>query len=116
MESPYRWACGVGVNLANSWWRRRFSERRTLARVGVADELARVAEPADVLAVRAAVAALPTRQRTALVLRYYAAMSVAEAAATMRCAEGTVKSLASQGLSSLRVALTEPSETEVTNA
>lgn len=41
-------------------------------------------------------------QRAVLVLRYFDDLSVAETAAVMRCAEGTVKSQAARGLENLR--------------
>lgn len=49
-----------------------------------------------------ALAMLPRRQRTALVLRYYADLTIAEIADVMECAEGTVKSQISRGLAILR--------------
>ena len=45
---------------------------------------------------------LPTRRKTALVLRYYGAMSEQEIAETMGVRPGTVKSLLSGGLAQLR--------------
>ncbi|MDP3711673.1 MAG: sigma factor-like helix-turn-helix DNA-binding protein [Mycobacteriales bacterium] len=67
------------------------------------DEQAR-GELADfcALAVRRAVAALPLRQRTALVYRYYSDLSVEQTAEAMGRATGTVKSLTSQAIASLR--------------
>lgn len=52
--------------------------------------------------VRQALLALPRRQRTAVVLRHYEHMTEAETARAMGCAVGTVKSLTSRGLASLR--------------
>lgn len=52
--------------------------------------------------VRRALAALPRRQRTAVVLRHYERMTEAETAEAMGCSAGTVKSLTSRGLASLR--------------
>ncbi|MGH9127959.1 MAG: RNA polymerase sigma factor [Acidimicrobiales bacterium] len=49
-----------------------------------------------------ALATLPERQRTVLVLRYYQGLSEAEIAAVLDCRAGTVKSLAHRGLASLR--------------
>ena len=43
-----------------------------------------------------------TEQRTALVLRFFADLSVAETAAAMRCPEGTVKTLTRAAIASLR--------------
>jgi DNA-directed RNA polymerase specialized sigma24 family protein len=48
------------------------------------------------------VKALPPRQRTVIVLRYYEDMHETQIALTMGCARGTVKSLASRALSALR--------------
>lgn len=45
---------------------------------------------------------LPSRQRAALVLRYYMDLSEADIADALRCRPGTVKSLISRGLTSLR--------------
>jgi RNA polymerase sigma-70 factor (sigma-E family) len=97
------WTFRVAINLANSWVRRRMAERRARARLaGQAASAHLDPDPADALAVRQAVAALPRRQRTALVLRYYADLPVAEVAALMGCAPGTVKSLTSKALTALR--------------
>jgi RNA polymerase sigma-70 factor (ECF subfamily) len=97
------WTYRVAVNLANSWLRRRMAERRAHARLsGRAASAHTDPDPADAVAVRRAVGALPRRQRTALVLRYYADLPVAEVAALMGCAPGTVKSLTSKALTALR--------------
>jgi RNA polymerase sigma-70 factor (sigma-E family) len=102
MERPAGWLTRVALNLARSSWRRRAAERRALARL--APPVGETADPdvALILAVRGAVAALPERQRRALVLRYYAHRSVAEVAAEMGCAEGTVKSLTHKAIATLR--------------
>lgn len=57
------------------------------------------------VAVREAIAALPRRQRTALVLRYYADLPVAEVADLMGCPENTVKTLTRRGLQRLGASL-----------
>lgn len=52
--------------------------------------------------VLAAVAALPARQREALVLRYYAELSEAEIAAAMGVSQGAVKSHTARAMAALR--------------
>jgi RNA polymerase sigma-70 factor (sigma-E family) len=63
---------------------------------------------ADRLSVRQALGALPARQRTVLVLRYYCDLTEQEIAAEMGCQPGTVKSQAARGLAALRKQLTDP--------
>jgi RNA polymerase sigma factor (sigma-70 family) len=91
IDSPEAWTYRVATNLANSWFRRRSIERRARdsLRAVRRDDLA--PDPAESLAVRDALARLPRRQRQAILLRYYADLSVEGAAAVMRCAPGTVK-------------------------
>ncbi|MFI5912669.1 SigE family RNA polymerase sigma factor [Dactylosporangium sp. NPDC051541] len=57
--------------------------------------------------VLAAVRRLPTRQREAIVLRYYAELSEAEIADAMGCSRGAVKSHVSRGMQALRKSLEE---------
>ena len=45
---------------------------------------------------------LPPRLRAAVVLRYYDDLSIQETAAALGCTEGTIKSLSSRGLRTLR--------------
>jgi RNA polymerase sigma factor (sigma-70 family) len=111
MASPESWTYRVGFNLAASRFRRRSAERRARARAGEGLD-AHVPDLASALAVRAAVAALPPRQRAAVVLRYFADLSVDDTAAALRCAPGTVKALTSQAITALRATF----EVEVTNA
>lgn len=97
------WTYRVAINLTNSWFRRRVAERRARARFAAQATGAHLdPDAADAVAIRRAVAALPRRQRTALVLRYYADLPVAEVAALMGCAPGTAKSLTSKALTALR--------------
>jgi RNA polymerase sigma-70 factor (ECF subfamily) len=104
MASPEGWAFRVGFNLSTSRFRRVLAERRANQRLGVRTEVLSPLHD-DLLAVRAAVAELPPRQRAAVVLRYFADLSIDQAAAAMGCAPGTVKSLTSQGVAALRVRL-----------
>ncbi len=67
---------------------------------------------ADRLLLLDLLAALPPRQRHAVVLRYLEDLSVAEVATLLGCTEGTVKRAAHDGLRSLRIALTEVEATD----
>lgn len=98
------------VNEVSSRFRRLAIERREAARQRGDDRGARSSEEdiadADVLA--GALRRLPPRQRTAVVLRYYADLGEAETALAMGVSVGTVKSATSRGLASLRSLLAEP--------
>jgi RNA polymerase sigma-70 factor (ECF subfamily) len=99
MQAPRAWLHRVAVNVAHSHFRRVVAERkmRTRAQEHVAVQMER---PEDV-DVRRAVAALPERQKTALVLRYFLDMPVTEVALVMQCPDSTVKSLTRRALQRL---------------
>jgi RNA polymerase sigma factor (sigma-70 family) len=114
MQAPEAWAVRVGMNGLHAVFRRRRIERRALARWAALQGDTAVEVPTgEHDHVRRAVAALPRRQRTALVLRYYLDLSVSETAAAMGCAEGTVKSLTSKAIDRLGHALSPDEEREV---
>lgn len=103
---PFRYVRRAMINANISSWRRWGS------RVRSTDVLDRPAEdeirPAtDRVVVRQALAALPVRQRTVLVLRYFCDLSEREIAAEMGCRPGTVKSQAARGLAALRARLAD---------
>jgi RNA polymerase sigma-70 factor (sigma-E family) len=58
-----------------------------------------------VLDLRAAVAALPARQRATLVLRFYCDLNVDQSAEILGCSPGTVKSQTARALDAVRRAL-----------
>lgn len=70
------------------------------------DHAAREAGVEDRLAVQAALAQLPPRQRAVLVLRFWEDLSVDATAAALGCAAGTVKSQTAKALANLRGPLT----------
>jgi RNA polymerase sigma-70 factor (ECF subfamily) len=100
LESPEAWVYRVGLNLCRSRFRRSRAEHRALRRLTV--PAAVTTATATAIAVRAAVAALPERQRAAVVLRYFADLPVAAVAEALDCAPGTVRSLTSQAIERLR--------------
>jgi RNA polymerase sigma-70 factor (ECF subfamily) len=99
MAAPHAWLHRVAVNVAHSHFRRVVAERRMRTRAAERTSI-EIERPEDV-DVRRAVAALPERQKTALVLRYFLDMPVAEVAVVMQCPEATVKSLTRRALQRL---------------
>jgi RNA polymerase sigma-70 factor (ECF subfamily) len=103
MDNPVAWVYVVALNAERKRWRR---ERDRDA----APDLEAVAgDPASTVVTRVAleraVGELTARQRSAVVLRFVADLSVAETARVMGCAEGTVKATVHQALRRLRVDL-----------
>lgn len=101
LESPGAWVHRVAINLANSAFQRKLVRQRARHAMRPTD----VQHGADIgaaVAVRTAVSQLPRRQRTALVLRYFADLPVDQVAELMKCSPNTVKSLTHQAIASLR--------------
>jgi RNA polymerase sigma-70 factor (sigma-E family) len=96
------------VNTHRSWWRARW--RREVPAAGLPDR-AGAGDPADDQAVaevvRKALTALPVRQRTALVLRFFEDLPEAQVAELMGCSAGSVKTHAHRGLRAMRRLLPE---------
>jgi RNA polymerase sigma-70 factor (sigma-E family) len=90
------------------WFRREAPTPDLPDRADQAD-LARAST--DRLAVLAALAQVPPRQRAVLVLRYWEDLSIEQVAQLLACTEGTVKSQAARGLDRLR-ALLDPRKEE----
>ena len=116
MDAPGAWAHRVAINAANSWFTRRSAERRALSRSPRARDHHDDPDVADSVAIRDAVASLPTRRRAALVLRYFADLSVEQTAVAMRCRPATVRALTFQAIQQLRAtADLLPAEEEFSN-
>jgi RNA polymerase sigma-70 factor (sigma-E family) len=93
----------VMVNTQISWWRRRRVEEYPTDEIpdqAVADH-AVGSDLQDI--VRRALDRLPTRMRTAVVLRYYEDMSEPEIADALGVSLGTVKSTVSRAVAKLRI-------------
>jgi RNA polymerase sigma-70 factor (sigma-E family) len=103
LEQPEGWAHHVGLNLARSWLRRRRAEQR--ARERLTSRAGAATPPPDAtsdLAVREAIAALPHRMKTALILRYFLDLPFEEVARLMDAPQGTVRSLVHRAIERLR--------------
>jgi RNA polymerase sigma-70 factor (ECF subfamily) len=89
-DDPGAWVRRVVANRAVSRWRRTAAEARALTRVGTRREL-----PAELPEASAefwrAVRALPPRQAQVVALHYVEDRSVADIAAVLGTAEGTIK-------------------------
>ncbi len=101
---PERYVQRILANASNDRWRRAARRPERLLHPGDADPLAQ--DQSDAVAERdflmRALATLPPRQRTVLVLTYFNDLSQAEIADALGCSVGTVKSQASRGLARLR--------------
>jgi RNA polymerase sigma-70 factor (sigma-E family) len=96
------------INTYVSWRRRRSWWEQPLGRLieGPAPDEYAAVDQRDWL--RRALDALPARQRAAVVLRFYEDLSEQDAARVLGCSVGTVKSLSSRGLQTLRKQWVEP--------
>jgi RNA polymerase sigma-70 factor (ECF subfamily) len=101
------WCLTVALNHARGRHRRRYSAERAYRLLigGLRD----VIGPAtgDAIDLGRAVTQLPERQREAVVLRYWADLSVVETAAAMGIADGTVKALLHQARGRLAALLAD---------
>lgn len=97
VDAPVAYLRTTVINCSNNHHRHVAVERR-LAPLAATPEA--VEDSLDELS--DALATLPERQRTVLVLRYYQDLTEAEIAKALGCRPGTVKSLAHRGLASLR--------------
>lgn len=110
------WLCGIALNVARSWDRRRLPEAAVnseLASDGTGPELA--AEQADIAAlVRRAIRELAPGQRDAALLFYLEGLSQREVADELRISVGAVKARLHQARAALAIRLSPLSEqTEV---
>jgi RNA polymerase sigma-70 factor (sigma-E family) len=101
---PERYVRRILVNASNDRW--RHAARRPERPLRPGDTGLVEADQADAVAQRdflmRALAALPPRQRSVLVLRYFNDLPDAEIADALGCSVGTVKSQVSRGLARLR--------------
>ncbi|HEY3504776.1 MAG TPA: SigE family RNA polymerase sigma factor [Actinocatenispora sp.] len=112
-DDPVAWVRRVAWNLATSRWRRM----RTAMRFARKQREEHIPGPGpDHVALTAALATLPERQRRAVVLHYLADLSVAEIARRESVAEGTVKSWLHRARAALAERLTDRSGEEVDDA
>ena len=103
-DDPHSYVRRIMVNQHARRWRRRAPEVLVEAvpdRAGTEDGYARSDQRRMLMA---ALAALPARQRQAVVLRHWEDLSDSQAAAAMGCSAGAVRSHAAKGIARLREA------------
>jgi RNA polymerase sigma-70 factor (sigma-E family) len=112
VEQPDAYVRRVVTNEFLSWRRRRSSsETPSVPSTAVVVDPALAVDDRDQM--WRALATLPHRQRAVMVLRFYEELTDPEIAALLDCALGTVSSLASRAVASLRT-LTWTSDTDPT--
>ena len=94
------------VNENASLWRRAW-RRKERPSQDLPETAARRGDVEQQDAMWRAVQSLPTKQRAAVVLRYYEDLSEAETARVLNCSLGNVKSQTSRGIAHLRASLAE---------
>lgn len=102
MDSPSGWLHRVAFNVANDRFRRLRAERGARERLARPPDATVANDRAEAVTIRAAVAALPRRQKTALLLRYFLDLTVEDTATLMDCPANTVKSLTRRALRNLQ--------------
>ena len=105
MKSPVAYARRILVNQALHGRAKRSRHRAELNATPPAEAVTNQAQPNISDALFDALAALPPRQRAALVLRYFLDLPEADVAAALQCSVGTVKSSTSRGLKRLEETL-----------
>jgi RNA polymerase sigma-70 factor (ECF subfamily) len=102
------WVYAIATNIARDYFKRA-SNRLSVELDTEAEQVEDIQYPEDALLeadeqqrVAAAVRSLPLHQRTAIILRYYQGLSLAEIAETLQIPVGTVKSRLSLGLRTLK--------------
>lgn len=100
-DNPAAWLFVVGYNLAKSHVRRLRIETRARFHLSTPDRQSE-ADPAETADVKRALAALPHRYRSVLVLRYYLGLSLGEISTHLNVPLSTVKTWSARGLERLR--------------
>lgn len=112
LESPGGWTYRVALNLARSHLRRRQAERRARSRMHAPAEQVEETDHAATVELRRALMAMPERDRTVLVLRYYLQLTSAEVADHLGISPAAVRKAASRAVGALRdeLGVTVPAE------
>ncbi len=91
VNEPRPWLYATAANIIRDHWRKRGREHVAYQKVGLTEDVAPAGDVATSLTVREAVLALPDRLRVAVMLHYFADLTVAQVAAQLGKSEGTIK-------------------------
>jgi RNA polymerase sigma-70 factor (ECF subfamily) len=91
LENPQSYVYMIATNLVRDHWRKSGRERNAFRVMTAAGAAEMTYQPAQDVDVRALIAALPERLRSAFLLHYYAGFGVREVAAMLGRPEGTIK-------------------------
>lgn len=91
VTEPRAWLYTTAANIIRDHWRKRGREHAAYQRMGLTQDVTQPHDTATSLTVRHAVLALPDRLRVAVMLHYFADLTVAQVAAQMGKSEGTIK-------------------------
>jgi RNA polymerase sigma-70 factor (ECF subfamily) len=108
LDNPQSYLYMIATNLIRDHWRKSGRERTAYRTVSAAGGSELAYHPAQDVDVRALIAGLPERQRSAFLLHYYAGFAVREVAAMLGRPEGTIKADLFQARARLKAALGEP--------
>lgn len=101
-DDPEAYVRKIMVNTWSSWWRRRWRGEVPSEQLPDSAGPDGYASVDSRQALRTALAKLPARQRTVVVLRYHQDLSEAQVAELLGVSVGTVKSQAAKALAALR--------------
>jgi RNA polymerase sigma-70 factor (sigma-E family) len=107
--SPEAYVRRILVNTYSTWWRRKWNAESPVGELPDVEHHDR--DGSSEAELRSALARLPKRQRTVIVLRFFEDLTEAETARLMDCSVGTVKSQTSKALAKLRI---DPAISEAT--
>lgn len=91
VSEPRSWLFATAANIIRDHWRKRGREHAAYQRVGLDAGITQARDVATNLTVHDAVLGLPDRLRVAVMLHYFADLTIAQVAAQMGKSEGTIK-------------------------
>ncbi len=91
VSEPKAWLYTATANLIKDHWRKRGREHAAYERFGGVADHVDASDVATSLSVRTAVLALPERLRVPVMLHYFGDLTIAQVAAHLGKAEGTIK-------------------------